>query len=253
VSELRRQFPASADSHTGSTREASGRRHVASRFDRRSIACAFLRALPGHATRRALDCAARSRRRAAKAQRVARTREARFNPRDSPLSRLSGRRLPRRRHGSIAHVRSDPSHGPQHGNPRGLFQYAKNCLLVFAVCRRTLNRYSSVHRSDPIANQTPKRSSTMKRLQPRRAQPTLPHRRRATARLRIATCSSATNRSKRPKQTKSKVKTKGAVSGAFSSSGQRGGPTASAKRQTIHGTPKQHLGLMRKCVQRSPY
>jgi hypothetical protein len=46
----------------------------------------------------------------------------------------------------------------------GLFHYLKKSLLVFGVFKRTLNRYSSVHRSHQIANPTLKRSRTMKRI-----------------------------------------------------------------------------------------
>jgi hypothetical protein len=51
---------------------------------------------------------------------------------------------------------------PEHAS--GLFHFLKKSLLVFGVFMRTLNRYSSVHRSHQIANQTLKRSSTMKRI-----------------------------------------------------------------------------------------
>jgi hypothetical protein len=58
-----------------------------------------------------------------------------------------------------------PPIGARNYNKRltGLFQYLKKSLIDFAVCRRTLSRYSSVHRSHQIANQT-LRSSTMKRI-----------------------------------------------------------------------------------------
>jgi hypothetical protein len=46
----------------------------------------------------------------------------------------------------------------------GLFHNLKLCLRVFGIFRRTLNGYSSVHRSHQIANQTLKRSRTMKRI-----------------------------------------------------------------------------------------
>jgi hypothetical protein len=46
----------------------------------------------------------------------------------------------------------------------GLFHYLKKSLLVFGIFKRTLNRYSSVHRSHQIANPTLKRSRTMKRI-----------------------------------------------------------------------------------------
>jgi len=40
----------------------------------------------------------------------------------------------------------------------------KKHLLVFGIFMRTLNRYSPLHRSPRIANQSLKRSSTMKRI-----------------------------------------------------------------------------------------